>query len=521
MPQAPTVEVPKRIPLVAQPENRDESSLKDAKLINAYVEKNAAGETWIYKRPGVLQTGATKTGNGYGVYNWLGNIFSIFGATLYKDGVAISGTLDTTGGVYQFSQCLGTVPKLQLGNGVASYNYDAGGGLVQINSLTTVTAGSFVVGISYTILVPGTTNFTLIGAANNNVGTVFTATGIGSGTGTATTPNNFPAACVKGWAYLDGTVYVMDALASIRGCTALNTPTDWSDLLNRLTAQIEADGGVALTKQLVYVLALGQWSTEVFYDAQNTTASPLSPVQGAKINYGCVTAESVQEIDGVLLWLATNRSSSVQVIMVEGLKAQIVSTKPIERLLGEATFTSVFSFSVKYEGHRFYGFTLKDQNITLVYDLTDQMWSQWTDTNGNYLPWVSSTYSAGTGRILQHETNGKLYALDAAYTNDDGSVIQVDIYTPNFDGGTRRRKHLNILEFVGDLTVGSLLQVRSNDHDYEAKQWSNFRQVDMGQRRPQLTNNGTFDRRAYHIRHRSNTRMRLQALEVQIDLGTL
>ena len=48
-----------------------------------------------------------------------------------------------------------------------------------------VTAGSFVVGKQYVISDAGTTNFTAIGAANNNVGTYFVATGVGSGTGTA------------------------------------------------------------------------------------------------------------------------------------------------------------------------------------------------------------------------------------------------------------------------------------------------------------------------------------------------
>lgn len=48
-----------------------------------------------------------------------------------------------------------------------------------------VTAGSFVVGVEYEIVSVGTTNFTLIGAASNTVGVSFTATGVGSGTGTA------------------------------------------------------------------------------------------------------------------------------------------------------------------------------------------------------------------------------------------------------------------------------------------------------------------------------------------------
>jgi len=47
------------------------------------------------------------------------------------------------------------------------------------------TATTFDIGGSYTIQSIGTTNFTLIGAASNTVGLVFTATGVGAGTGTA------------------------------------------------------------------------------------------------------------------------------------------------------------------------------------------------------------------------------------------------------------------------------------------------------------------------------------------------
>jgi hypothetical protein len=50
-----------------------------------------------------------------------------------------------------------------------------------------VTAGSFVVNTIYTIATIGTTDFTLIGAASNTVGVIFAATGVGAGSGTATT----------------------------------------------------------------------------------------------------------------------------------------------------------------------------------------------------------------------------------------------------------------------------------------------------------------------------------------------
>lgn len=48
-----------------------------------------------------------------------------------------------------------------------------------------VTAGGFVVGRFYTIVSVGTTDFTLIGASANTIGVRFKATGVGSGTGTA------------------------------------------------------------------------------------------------------------------------------------------------------------------------------------------------------------------------------------------------------------------------------------------------------------------------------------------------
>jgi hypothetical protein len=50
------------------------------------------------------------------------------------------------------------------------------------------TTAEIQAGRDYTIVSAGTTNFTLIGAANNNPGTKFTATGPGTGTGTAAGP---------------------------------------------------------------------------------------------------------------------------------------------------------------------------------------------------------------------------------------------------------------------------------------------------------------------------------------------
>lgn len=469
MPQAPTVAIPKRWPLVVSPENRADSTNKDARLVNCYMEKQEDGTYEICKRAGTARQSQPSGGAaaGRGMFNWLGDVYAVFGTTLYKNGVNI-GTVNGAGGVYRFDSCLGATPKMQLGNGVKAYNYDSGAGLVLINDI------------------------------------------------------DFPSAFCKGWAFIDGTSYVLRADAGLQG-DDINTPTDW-DPLNVIIAQISPDRGVALAKQLVYAIALKQWSAEVFYDAGNATGSPLGTVQGARVSYGCITAESVQDIDDVLLWASTNKSYSTQIIKLENLKAEIISTYPVERLLDGADFSSCYSFQFKNLGHRFYVLTLPTSNLTLVYDIDERHWHQWTDANENYFPFVAATYNASLSQphLIQHATDGYIYQLDEALFTDEGSTITADIYTPNFDAGVSSRgKHLSQMKFIADKVVGSTLQVRCNDDDFDLDKWTNFRYVDLDRPVPVLDNCGTFETRAYNFRHQSATRFRMKAVELQLDLCTL
>jgi hypothetical protein len=466
MPDAAASQTP-RWPLVIEPENRDDSTSKDAKLVNCYFEQINKESYWVIKRPGTARysqpAGAAKAGAG--MFNWLGDIYAIFDNKLYKNGTAIAGTVDNTGGVYTFDQCLGGTPRLFFGNGVNAYTYDSGGGIYD------VTGGDA----------------------------------------------DFPRSFVKGSGYLDGTTYVGKAASGHIQGSDTNNPRSW-DPLNDLVAQIEPDYNIALTKQLVYIVDLKQWSCEVFYDAGNATASPLGQVQGAKVNWGCVNSGSVQSIDGTILWVATNRSSAVNVMMLDNLKAEIISTKPVERLLDQADFTTVYSLQLKHNGHKFYVLTIKNSNLTLVFDLAERRWYQWTDASGNYFPFVASTYDSALVHYLQHETDGYIYTTDDNIYLDHQSLITVDLVTPNFDAGSRRSKTLNWMAFAADQVAGSVLQSRFSDDDYQT--WSNFESLPLDVERPTLIEQGSFTRRAYNFRHQCNTPMRIQATDLQLDPGT-
>ena len=470
MSQIEHVLVPPRIPLVVQASNRGSSVNKDAKLVNCFIEVDKDGELYIYKRPGMAETGVSVGAlAGRGTFQWQGSVYAVFGDKLFVDGVQVAMGLNTAGGVYRFDSILGSTPKIILMNGLKSYTYNSVSGLSA--SLDTI-------------------------------------------------DTDFPPAAVKGWAYLNGFSYVMTANAVIQQSelNSVDAVSSWNPL-NFVTAQIEPDKGVYLSKQLVYVVALKQWTVEYFFDAGNETGSSLSPVQGMKVNYGCASADSVQRINDTLLFMCSSQLASYQIAMLNQGQVTIVSTPAIDRLIANANLNVVYSWQLSMNGHIFYVLTIVSSNLTLVYDITQDLWTQWTDKNGNYLPIASSTYNVDGFHILQHESNGKLYFMKSTYYTDIADNIVVDIVTPLFDAGSNNKKHLNRMRIIADQQPGSVLNLRYSDNDYQT--WSTFRQVELVVENPTLLNLGTFRKRAFHLQHKNNTPLRIRAVEGSFDLGVL
>lgn len=469
--QFESVALPPRLPLVISTSNRDSEFTKDARLVNCYIEV-VGDEVYIYKRPGYILSSivATEGSAGRGLKNWQGDLYSVFAGTLFRGGTSVSTALDTSNGMYRFTNTLGAAPRLVLGNGAKTYAYKVDTGLT--SDLHTIDI-------------------------------------------------DFPATCVKGIAYLGGATYVMDEKGQVwnSAINLVDTADSWG-AANYIASQMEPDNGVFLDKQLVYIVAFNEISTEIFADVGNPTGSPLQSVQGSKLSYGCVNGDSVQNIEGKLIWLSsTEASPHAQVSMMDQLNHRIISTPAIDRLLHNAAILNVYSYHLKFNGHTFYILTLPQDNLTLVYDLTSDHWSQWTDPEGNYFPFVAAAYDENRRVILQHESDGKLYYFDSQFYQDNLEPIVVDIYTPNFDAKTMRRKQMKMMKFVCDQQPGSYLEVRYSDDDYQ--RWSNFRRVPLDVRAPMLPEGGTFVKRAYHFRHQARTPFRIQAVDVQYDVGTL
>lgn len=466
--QYQSVPLPETWPLVTDQETRSPEAgfiEKDARLVNCYAEFNAKTQDWqVEKRPGIqAPLNYAAGGVGLGIYNWKTDIYSAFGTKLFKNAVAFA-TAINSGSRYTFQPSNpGAAAVLMTKNRSAGY-YTDGAVLTQIVDA------------------------------------------------------DYPATTVPGIAYLDGTFYIMRTDGGVQG-SAIDDPSSW-DPLNLIIARNEPDAGVGLIKHQTYVVAIKEWSTQAFYNAGNATGSPLGRVDGFMEYYGCRNGDSIVEIDGIHLWVSSNRSGGCQLVKLEKLQLSVVSTPPVDRIL--TNFGSgLLAFGMKLGGHKFYVLLISSANFNLVYDIDQKLFYRWTDSTGlSYWPFGAATFT-GFDIMLQRMDTNQTNLCDTDFTvpNDNGALIPVDIYTGNFDFGVDRRKTQNWMAFDADIVEGSFIDVRSTDDDYST--WSNFRRVDLGQNQPTLIGMGTFYQRAYHIRHRCNKPFRIKRLGMQLDIGTL
>jgi hypothetical protein len=504
--QFETVAIPKRIQLVASPGYRFNDFNIDSQLVNCFAEKDLNdGEYWVQKRPcftaQTLAPASSGANPARGIYRFQG----------YNAGSS----------AYRF---------LVVNNARLSY-------LNQSASTTTLIGNIANAQTNYAFeTVRSTPNFTAVLNDGGNAYYTDTAT-ITSMTGLA----NFPANTVRGWAYLDGTLYVMTQLNQIYGSANLDDPTVW-DPLNVIIARNGSDSAVALCKHKEYVMALKETSCEFFYNAANPTGSPLSSLRGSKIPYGCANAYTVQSIDDETLWVSRGEGGIYQIIRLTNLRPTVVSTPAIDRILrdfngftgtGSSLLTS--SFQLKLGGHRYYGVNIPvaifnyvtglttSTFVTLVYDLDERLWYRWSNASGSSSWEVSGTAGPDDTRrvVMQNYLTGNIHILAEDYiqSTDAGTAPLVDVYTVDHDFGTQRTKQLGAMYFRGNMVSGSTLKLRFSDDDFNS--WSSFRELDLSKQRPALTDCGSFYRRAWNLRHQSPTPFRLKTTDLQLDIGTI
>lgn len=556
-----------RLPLTQPIESRGPDVTKDSRSVNCYFETRDQKRELV-KRPGLdfaVQLATTTlptTIQAQGLAEFGGYIIAVVNNVVYKvDPVSyVSTTLGTISSFYEQVYFNKDFNNQHLFFHTNQYFYviDSTFTLTQLtntsvaNATVVVNGSGFTTTSTVTFTPPGTgvtatgtatiSGGAIIAVTINNPGSgytsppTFTVTGGSVAASGTTTLNVLPTGLYSGGVvFLDQYIFVGAGQNRIYN-SYLNDCTKW-DALSYVTFAQSSDSLIGIAKHLNYLVAFGEFSLQMYYDAGTYPGSPLALAPTYMSEVGLISPNSLVQSENTLFWVGRSKANGPAVYIMDGTSPVRVSTHSIEKYLQESTLADLNAYVIKVNGHLLYILTINDLNVTMVFDAVEHMWYQWTmwsvgqaDTgaNGTSQPNVGilcenyfrpTFYCSVNGNTFVLDDDlGTLYKLDLFTYTDNGAPIYVRSVTDLVDNGNTKRKFFNRVEVIGDKVSASAF-IRHTDDDYQT--WSKYREVDLGSSRSQFYCGGASRRRAYELLCTDAVPLRLDALEVDFSLGEL
>lgn len=458
-----------RVPLIGSFTNRDYSSSKDQRFINMFpetrrVEQIENTKIFINKRPGLVPYKTISSGEGRGLCYFNNKFYVAVGNTVWEDGATPTNKITLTASTGPISMVVG-------------------------NSTT--------IG-DYLFICDGTSGWYITTA----------------GTATLITDADFPTPHVPVAVYVDG--YILVA----KGSDIFNCDVDQPDIWQTssfISAEMFPDPIVAMARQNNQIVVFGGNSVEFFYDAANINGSPLSRNDSTVIQQGIAAPYAIYQNEKYCIFIAQSDSGGRAVWQVEGFQPKRVSDEFIDRILDhEATISTARGYGIRSMGHLFYLVNLPSSGRTLVYDVDEKLWHEWSYNTGDLAHSVfpcNYIGDADTGKVyMQHSSTGVVYTFSPqAYKDDNLMVAEIITNKSDFDNYNRKFFY-NTLPVGDSYSTTNTLSVRWTDDDY--KTWSAWRDVDLSGEWPALSRCGYGRRRAWNLKQVQEQPLRLESLEI-------
>ena len=352
----------------------------------------------------------------------------------------------------------------------------------QIGLLTVILSDSITesvvnvqLGVTYTIVTPGTTDFTLMGAPDSNIGTTFIATAAGTGTGTVSynplalvsIDANMYATLTSQNAYMQGFTQFFDpttgelqiSITSIGGSGSSNA---WTISLYEGSTRFYSAEGTPDNLRTIATIRNELWlvgdiSTEIWYNPVGADANvPFTKSRGAFINNGTVAANSVCTNGNNLFWLGSSAAGHGQIWMSNNYQPVKISTTSIDHSIESLmNIGDASGFCYTQEGHEFYVLSFTQSNKTYVYDVSTGEWHErayWNSTEGKFERYLPEAHCVFNGiNYVGDYRNGNIYSLDLNVFTDNGEIVRRVRTGPHIH---QDRKRLYFREFEIDIERG-------------------------------------------------------------------
>jgi hypothetical protein len=237
------------------------------------------------------------------------------------------------------------------------------------------------------------------------------------------TDPDFPGALTVG--YLDGYFVFNEPNSQRIWVTQLLDGTS-VDPLDFASAEGSPDGLVAVNVDHREAWLFGTDSIEVWYNAGQADF-PLTRIQGAFNEIGCVASFSIAKLDNGLFWLGTDARGQGIVYRANGYTGVRVSTHAIEYAIAQyGNISDAVAYTYQQEGHAFYVLTFPSANATWVYDVATQAWHEragWNTAIGEFTRHRSNCQcNFGGNTVVGDYENGNIYTLDLNVYADNGGI---------------------------------------------------------------------------------------------------
>lgn len=366
---------------------------------------------------------------------------------------------------------------------------------------------------------------------------------------------------VTAFVEMDGYVFYGNADGYIYN-SGLNSVTAWA-ANDRINPAMAADPPNATARHKNMVVAFGAASMEVFYNAGYSTGSPLARASQFFSKIGALDQSSVTSLKDDIYYVSSARYGDVSVMRLRSLDPKPISTPTMNKILGTISalggslYTSAFELGGYSHVSIFVTNTTNDEALLLlesgefllletgdsivldsdpsalasfehmfVYNVELNTWSEWDCTQATYIAGIGAgavNQIIATSRV---NNSGKVYSIKPTsygeLHQDDGVAYTMEIRTSGLDHGTENRKFVKSVKLVGDTQVAGSATLEANDSDYASDGWFTLGTFDMTQQDKRIYGCGSYKgKRAYRIRHSYDAAFRAEALEIDVDIGSV
>lgn len=537
----------KRISFISNPQQRSGSTPeKDFRLVNMMVEvvPSPTGDGkkfYVKSRPGLSAVYTQTAGLHRGIYFWnyLGTetVIHVIGNTVYGDGPGYGAaifTLQTSTGLIGFAEHVDDTGKnvLVLVDGTNGYVFEDGPFVTptpiipetQWAVTTAYTTGQRIrpsggfgafAGFAYEATTGGTSDVT------EPVWPTTAGDTVVDGSITWTCRDcSFPSPHVPFVQFIDGYVVVAkENTQDMYNCN-LNKPLWWT-AGDYISAEMYPDHIVALSKNNNYLYAIGTNSVEYFYDAANATRSPFARHESAVQQFGCAAPGTVVQTEKEVIFVGETGNGGHTVWTIDGFKEKEIGIPMVKAVFLQegAGLADITAHCVRVSGQKLYIIVLSTR--TLVYSFDTQMWSEWTSDGGTTFICNFATDGTDGAAFIAGKTDGIVYKISENYFTDNGAAFECSLTSAKLDFDSLNRKFMGRLSIIGDVPddtlVDSAVSIQWSDDDY--KTWSAARTLTFNADFPTIFQLGAFRRRALKLTYSLPHLLRLEGVEVDINIG--